>query len=125
MDAQTKLLEEGDIIRLEAGHKVYADIPKHFVYSNCRGVWDLCHHEVVIGGEHDYLTGDYVVYRAYSGGGSTGGGMNGHDDWPDGWHVFAERADGVKVDFYQSGCFTAMIREIQPIGHATRRWVIE
>ena len=35
-----KLLEEGDIIELQSGDKVYADIPCHFIYSNWKGVFD-------------------------------------------------------------------------------------
>ncbi len=115
-------LQEGDVIELKEGMKVYADIPEHFVYSNRRGSFDMTHHDVTLGGEFDYLEGEYIVYKAYSGGGSKGGGMTGHDDYPDGWHVFCEREDGVKVDFYQSGCFTAMIEDIEPIRKAKRVW---
>ena len=116
-----KQLKEGDIIELGHGHTVYADIPEHFVYSNCRGSFELTHHEVLLD-ELDWLCGKYIVYKTSHDGGGTGHGP--HDVYPDGHHVFCEKADQteVKVDFYQSGCFTAMIEEIEPIGRATRKW---
>jgi hypothetical protein len=106
-------LKEGDVIDLRTGHKVYADLPKHFVYSNCKGDFSLTHSDVVIAGEFDHLAGRYVVYKTAQ------------DVYPSGHHVWCEKVDdaAVKVDFYQSGCFTAMIEEIEPTGRAERRWV--
>lgn len=128
---ETTLLEAGDIIELKPGHKVYADIPKHFVYANCRGDFTMTHSEVTIGDQFDYLAGQYVVYKTAVHGGGTAHGPN--DVYPDGHHVYCERVDdpsasnntprNIKVDFYQTGCFTAMIEDIQPIGRAEHKWV--
>ncbi|HSH41295.1 MAG TPA: hypothetical protein VK973_04135, partial [Arenicellales bacterium] len=117
------MLKEGDIIELKEGHKVYADIPEHFAYSNREGSFKLTHHEALIEGDLAYLAGRYVVYKITQEGGGTGHGPN--DVYPDGHHVFCERLDNnsIKVDFYQSGSFTAMIEEIQPVGRAKRQWV--
>ena len=115
-------LKEGDVIDLKTGHKVYADVPKHFVYSNCKGDFSLTHSDVTIGGEFEHLAGQYIVYKTANDGGGTGHGP--HDVYPDGHHVWCVKADdhSVKVDFYQSGCFTAMIKDIEPTGRAERRW---
>ena len=116
-------LKEGDVIDLETGHKVYTDVPKHFVYSNCKGDFSLTHSDVVIAGEFAHLAGRYVVYKTAKDGGGTGHGPN--DVYPSGHHVWCEKVDdaAVKVDFYQSGCFTAMIEDIVPTAHAERKWV--
>ena len=116
-------LKEGDIIELKEGHSVYAKIPEHFVYSNRKGSFKLVRSKVDIGGEFAYLAGRYVVYKTTYDGGGTGHGP--HDVYPDGHHVFCERIDNrsVKVDFYQSGAFTAMIKDIEPVGHAKLQWV--
>lgn len=121
-----KLLEEGDVIELTSKHTVYAEVPKHFVYSNCRGDFSLTHTEARLWeGNFDYLRGQYVVVKTSFGGGGTGHG--GHDVYPDGHRVFCEKTDGSKhrVDFYQTGCFTAMIPEIEVVGRAALKWSIE
>jgi hypothetical protein len=121
-------LQEGDIIDLSAGmgFVVYADIPEHFAYENRKGSFTIVHNEARIDGQLAYLAGRYVVYKTVKDGGGPGG-MGEGVPYPDGHHVFCERLDNqrVKVDFYQSGCFTAMIGrdEIQPVGKAVRRWV--
>lgn len=117
------MLKEGDIIELKAGHKVYADIPEHFVFSNRKGSFNLTHHDITLGGEFAYLEGRYVVYKTANDGGGTGHGP--HDVYPDGHHVYCERLDDrtVKVDFYQSGSFTAVIPDLQSVGRAERHWV--
>lgn len=117
------MLKEGDIIELQEGHKVYADVPEHFVYSNKKGSFKLCHSDVLISGELSYLSGRYVVCKTTFDGGGTGMGQ--HDVYPNGHHVFCERIDKpkIKVDFYQSGCFTAMIKEIEPVSKARLKWV--
>ncbi len=65
--------------------------------------------------DYSHLIGDYVVVRAYmGGGGGTGHGPN--DVYPDGWDVTAKKLsddggydpDGEEIRFYQSGSFTAM-----------------
>ncbi len=114
------LLQEGDIIELVEGHVVYANIPAHFAYSNKKGCYDLVNHEARISGELAYLAGRYVVHNTAF----TGGGGPAHDSFPNGHCVYCERiTDGNKVRFYQSGCFTAMIKDIKPVGRAVRKWV--
>lgn len=57
--------------------------------------------EVVIDyGAHDPSRGlaEFVVERAELEGGSTGGGMSGHDDYPDEWHVTARRLNNGAYD---------------------------
>jgi hypothetical protein len=56
-----------------------------------------------------------------------GGGPGHNDHYPDGHHVYCVKADATqsKVDFYQTGAFTAMIPEIEPVGRAIQRWVVE
>lgn len=122
-----KKLQEGDVIELVEGMEVYANVPEHFVYSNCRGSYELTRHDIKIGGNFDYFVGKYIVYKTTYDGGSSGGGMNGHDDYPNGHHVFCVKVDNpkIKVDFYQSGCFTAMIENIKPIGKAKQTWTVE
>src|SRR4030042_5752874 len=108
------MLKEGDIIELKEGHTVYADIPEHFAYSNRKGSFKLTRHEARIRGQFAYLAGRYVVYKTTNDGGGIGHGPG--DVYPDGHHVFCERLeDRIKVDFYQTGSFTAMIEHIEPV----------
>jgi hypothetical protein len=100
-----KLLTEGDVIEIEEGHELYAMIPKHFVYSNCTGNFELTHSKAIVSGELSYLAGKYVVTKTVRDGGGTGGDS--------------------EIDFYQTGCFSAMIEDISPIGKAKLTWVIE
>lgn len=117
------MLQEGDIIELQEGHRICATVPEHFVYRNRVGSFQMVRDAVMIGGELAYLAGRYVVYKTHYGGGGTAHGP--HDVYPDGHHVFAERLDdpNVKVDFYQSGCFTAMLPDLRAVGRAVRKWV--
>lgn len=122
------LLQEGDIIELVNGMKVYAKVPKHFLYSNRKGDFTLDRGEVTLGGELSYLIGRYVVYKTSHDGGGTGHGSG--DVYPSGHHVFCEKIDGdtrYRVDFYQTGCFTCMIppTAISAIGKATLKYVVE
>lgn len=119
------LLQEGDIIELREGHNVYADVPKHFLYDNREGDFSLARGDVTISGELAYLAGRYIVYKTACDGGGTG--MGPHDVYPNGHHVYCERVDdhGVRVDFYQTGSFTATIQDIEPVGRATRKWVVQ
>lgn len=120
-----ELLQEGDIIELGGGQTVYATLPQHFLYANRKGVFDVVsHEEIKIAGELSYLAGRYVVYKtAKTGGGSRGPG----DTYPSGHHVWCEQLSDRdrKVDFYQTGSFTAMIKDIVPIGKAKRQWIEE
>ena len=71
--------------------------------------------------------GKFVVYKTSYEGGSSGGGMNGHDSYPDGHRVFCESTiePEIKVNFYQSGSFTAMIVDIKPIAKMSKVWIEE
>jgi hypothetical protein len=116
-------LKVGDVIEIKKGHKVYAYVPEHFVYTNKKGSFKLVRSDITINDNFDYLAGRYVVINTkMDGGGST---MGGYSEYPDGYHVFCERlTDKIKVDFYQSGCFTAMIVDIEPVGKAEHKnWV--
>lgn len=115
------MLKEGDIIELKEGYKVYADVPEHFLYANRKGSFKIGHGEVLINGELSYLAGKYVVYKTSM----DGGGVSLNDSYPDGYHVYCEKVNdpAIRVDFYQSGCFTAMIVDIPVVGRAIRRWV--
>jgi hypothetical protein len=55
--------------------------------------------------------GDYRVYHTCWDGGS--------GDFPDGWHVYAEKLDNpeVRVHFYQTVGYAALISDVNPIGH--------
>ena len=110
-----------DVIEIQEGHSVYADVPKHFVYANKKGCYDLTHERVIVGGELSYLAGKYIVTKTCM----EGGGPSYDGGYPDGHHVYCVSADNEdrKIDFYQSGSFTAMIKDIKPIGKAKLQWV--
>lgn len=117
------MLAEGDIVEIKEGCKVYALVPQHFLYANKKGDFSLAKGEAVVGKELAYLAGRYVVYKTAMEGGGTG--MGPHDVYPDGHHVYCEKLDdpSQKIDFYQSGSFTAMLPDLKPVGRAERRWV--
>ena len=62
---------------------------------------------------HPRLKGEWVVMASQMAGGETGGGMSGHDNWPDGHEVVLRKLDkygGIdwktpEKRFYQSGFF--------------------
>ena len=114
-----KELIEGDVIRLTSEHKVYAEVPKHFIFANCKGNFELHKSDVHLS-DFEYLCGDYIVERTALEGGSTG-----RDAYPNGHHVYCFMVSNpeIKIDFYQSGYFTAMIKDIEPIGRALKEWV--
>lgn len=115
------MLQEGDVFKIKEGDKVYADVPQSLVYSNRKGDWSLTHTLVAVAGELAYLAGKYVVTKT-----AFEGGSDGRDPYPNGHHVYAVAVEGKhKVDFYQSGCFTAMIPDRAAIGRATMKWVVE
>ena len=123
------MLEEGDIIELKEGHMVYFKIPEHFVYQNRRGSFDrLTSTEIMIGEnkngmDTDFLKGRYAVTSTSTIGGGTGHGP--HDTYPDGHFVVCEKLEDdcrCQISFYQSGCFTAMIEDIEPVGKAKATW---
>ena len=121
----TELLKEGHVIELNSSHTVYANIPKHFVYANCKGDFSLTKTEVsLLENDFAYFRGRYIVTGTENTGGGLGHGM--HDYYPDGYLVKCISEDGKhEVSFYQTGCFTAMIENIKPVGMATKKWVIE
>jgi len=129
------MLKEGDVIELKKGHKVYTLIPKHFAYDNCIGSFKLTKSDVTIGENRnglntEFMLGKWIVYKTVTDGGGTGHGPN--DVYPDGHHVFCKRVVKNKydyqmeIDFYQTGCFTAMIKdkEIEVVGKAKAKWTI-
>lgn len=113
------LLQESDIIKLEKGHCIYVDVPKHFVYANHIGNFETTHEAITIGDpglgfDTRFMVGKWAVYKTTM----DGGGGSSNDEFPSGHHVFCERLLGkdalssehrMRVDFYQTGCFTAMI----------------
>lgn len=116
------MLEEGDVIEIKEGHQIYAKVPEHFVYSNKKGSFSLTRSNITVGGEFAYYSGKYVVKKTCMDGGSTG-----RDAYPNGHHVFCINLDDgeTEIDFYQSGCFNAMITDIKPVGKATIKWVYD
>ena len=165
----TKLLQRGDIINLEKGMTVYAEIPEKFYFYKSQLSSKSCKVNVDIGRTYikkaiseeelfqeisknikflkvfgidtippdltssfskdlikklnlnlseetfdsSVFAGKYIVDYVYSdGGGSTPDG-----GYPNGHHVFCHKIDdpSISVDFYQTGCFTAMIKDITPI----------
>lgn len=118
-------LKKDHVIELMEGHEVYASVPEHLVYSSKKGSFKLTDTNVVVGGDFSYLKGKYVVVRTKTEGG--GGGHGKHDTYPEGHRVYCVSIDDKerKINFYQSGCFTAMIEDIEPIGTASLEWVIK
>ena len=118
------MLKKGDVIRLEKGMKVYAHIPAAMVYTNSKSI-KLCRRDVEISDKFNWLTGDYIVYKTAIDGGGSGHGE--HDVFPKGHHVYCVSVEdeSLMVDFYQSGEFTAMIKDIKPIGRAKQKWVCD
>ena len=118
-----RLLQSGDIIELVDGHTVYAEIPAHYAYSNRKGDFSLVRGQARIGGELAYIAGLYVVTHVAKDGGGSGSGPG--DVYPDGHHVHCERTyDRRKVDFYQTGAFSALIPEIEIVGKAELRYAV-
>ncbi|PZT57359.1 hypothetical protein [Paenibacillus silvae] len=105
-----KLLEIGDVISLESGHKVYYK-SKDKPYTTDVRISDQTYPELI---------GDYVVVNTEFSGGGYGHGMN--DYYPNGHRVFCKKlnnqqwdANEIEVNFYQTGSFTAMIQDILPV----------
>lgn len=118
----SKLLKVGDVIQLKIGHDIYTDVPEHFINSNKRGSFKMTRAGIKIGSETAYFVGRYVVVKIKRDGGGTGHGPG--DVYPDGHHVFCEAMDNPDlpiIDFYQTGCFTCMITDIEPIATAEQK----
>lgn len=109
------LLKPGDVVDLTKDHRVYAMVPCHFVYSNRKGDFSMTKTDVQLDGTFEYLTGRYMVYKTLLEGG--GQGMHPGDVYPDGHHVYCKKLDDprVEVDFFQTGCFTALIPNIRAV----------
>ena len=102
-------LEEGHVINLENGMCVYGN-----------------NREIKIGKTHK--AGEYVVIKTAFDGGGTGHGP--HDIYPNGHHVFCKALkngkydeNGSEVNFYQSGCFTCELPDIEPIRKLKKRYI--
>ena len=121
----TKLVE-GDVFEIKHGDKVYTDVPNHFIYSNRKGDWAVSRSDVLVkhGGLFDFLIGKYIVTRTTFDGGGT---AMFNDEYPNGHHVFAVKVDNdrINIDFYQSGAFTAMIKNREPVGKAKITYTYE
>jgi len=116
-EVNSNLLEEGQVFLLEPHHTVYTDLPLHFLGK--AGNWEIrknaCITLDVFGLE--YLCTKYVVNATAQDGG--GGGPYS----PSGHRVYAVSiCGGHYVNFYQTGGFTALNKDIPVVGYATRRW---
>lgn len=116
------MLTEGDIFRIEPGDAFYALVPRHFTYASEKhvGDWELSRGELKANTgdwSHVYI-GDYVVTKTTRDGGGTAHGPG--DVYPDGHHIWAQHTQyqNLKIDFYQSGCFTCMLPNKVAIGRA-------
>lgn len=125
------LLQEGDIIELRAGHKVYMWLPEHFSRGHRGRFSEMANATITIGEIHNdldtkFLIGKYIVVKTSMEGGSGPNALPGQD-YPDGHHVFCQHVDypDVKVNFYQTGCFTAQTRDIPVIARAKATWTVE
>lgn len=116
-------LEVGQVFELKEGMTVYAEVEKRFIYSNLPLSKEKAQTNLKVGSvldtgsgaelKTDKFKGNYVVLDTKMDGGSFG-----HDPYPDGYHVYAKKLNkdnsfndkGVQIDFYQSGCFNAMIK---------------
>ena len=128
-------LQVGDVFAANKGMRVYAYIPSHFVYQNTPNNFSPARTEVKVGeirkrDSHtlnlSYFKGHYVVEHARSEGGGTAHGP--HDVYPDGWHIKARKLwddgtynpNGTEIEFYQSGAFTAVNKDV-PVVRKMRR----
>ncbi len=126
----SELLKEGDVILIGEGHKVYMNLPNHFIYANTVGEFEKCSQTEVSIGAHrggldtSVFAGRYIVTSTAMTGGGTGHGPG--DVYPDGHQVTCRHADHplLRLRFYQTGSFTAMIPEIEAIGRATAEWSV-
>lgn len=96
-----KRLKAFDTIELTGEHKVYADVPCHFVKAGRRGDFSLTNHLVTLIDNFDYLQGAYVVTKV---------------DMASDYKVTCVSVDGKHtVSFHQSGDSPSVIKHIIPI----------
>ena len=130
------ILFENDLIELKEGHSVYAELPAHF--QGRVGNFDTLDDETLIvigkpigpeGARMDtsFFKGYYLIHHEIIDGGGQGQGAG--DVFPSGNHVFADKVVGkfdppIRVSFYTSGHFTAMIQDILPIVNYDRKRII-
>jgi hypothetical protein len=117
-------LKVGDIIELKPGHEVYAMVEARSVYANRKYSRKLTQTNVTLNEENfSHLLGEFVVIAAVK----EAGDSDPHDPWPGGWKVTCRSlADPmIEVSFYQSGCFTAKITDIEPVRTLTQKKLAE
>ncbi len=76
------------------------------------------------------FSGKYLVLYTTCDGGGIQGTFSGYDSYPSGHHVFCKKivdgkVSGPEVDFYETGCFSAMITDLKPIDHVEIGYEIE
>lgn len=135
----SKLLRVGDVFLVEKGQRLYVKahgfINEEVVAGEATEHQEFMRDKIIVDGRayfsESYLktvqhtipkVGEYIVLSTEYGGGSVGGGMNGHDDYPDGHRVTAKLAKGrgPQVSFYQTGCFTAMLENPKIVKKAAK-----
>ena len=87
-------------------------------YKGMRGVVGFPSKEIDFY-DSNVFAGDYIVLYTTEDGGGTQGTLSGTESFPNGHHVFCkkiinEKVSWKEIDFYQTGCFTAMITDIEP-----------
>ena len=113
-------LQTGDVFNMKKGMQAYLMLPECQVYSNTPDSQKLTETNRTLDAKSKFI-GEYVVIRTSYGGGGTGHGDN--DVYPDGHRVYAQKLNkqgkysdkGLKLNFYQSGCFNAMNTEVPVI----------
>lgn len=127
------MLQEGDVIFLNIGDRVYADVPWKFVFKDSEPRDRNIHTEVRLptlfrrdDEELFFDYGEYVVIKTAM----EGGGMNFDGPYPNGHCVYCQKLKNGKynpngniVKFYQSGCFTCVIKNITPTAKMEKSYV--
>lgn len=136
-------LEEGDVFYIKKGMKIQVEIPEMFIYQNCRDSKKLASTVITVGEvlnntknktfNTKKFEGMYLVERTDYTDGGNGNGPG--DYYPDGHKVHAIKLsntgehtpDGLKISFYQSGCFNCMISpsQIEIVAQFEKKWVLK
>lgn len=148
-DMEKRLLQKGDVIRLDKGMKVYAKVPEKVLNKYRPFSTEKIRTDVLIGemyckpeiSKHDILcemmnainsivevsdkqVEDIIDFlnldfsaTVFDSSIYEGEFIVDYIDYNGGWHVNCFKKDdpSIQVDFYQTGCFTAMIPDIEPI----------